>query len=37
LDWILLDGLGRPRIDGAVAPGEIGAELRAFFDDPWAG
>jgi len=37
LDWILLDRLGRPRIDGAVPPAEIGAELRAFFDDPWAG
>jgi 3-dehydroquinate synthase len=36
-DWILLDGLGKPRIDGAVPAAEIAAELRAFLSDPWAG
>jgi 3-dehydroquinate synthase len=36
LDWVLLAGMGRGRVDSAFSPAEIGRELRGFLADPWA-
>ncbi len=36
LDWIVLEELGRGRVDSGFSPAETGRELRAFLADPWA-
>lgn len=36
LDWIVLEALGRGRIDGSLSAEDVARELGSFLADPWA-